>query len=316
MPFILKFFIKIKESTLMSDCRKFSSTDANLSPEDRLSELERKFLTILERIKAYDEVLDKFKTLTEKFNQVQRNIQEVQTDQTKTSQDMVSFHDSLSFRLDRSNKYIEDHERKCEEQFHDLKELYVTRLADLTNIKKQQEKFEEKANKTFESLATKKEIEVFKDESTEAHKNLNDQFVESNEIVNYVSESYNDLKTLHEEQSDKIHCINNLILNFVSERKIKNNEWETKFNRMVAIIETYATKKDIESAVKTLRNDLEGSPSSLEATKAEIIKKFEIASLDASNSVLKANNCVKQIELIERKIENLSLIVKKHELSK
>jgi len=51
----------------MSDCRKFSATEANLSPEDRLAEVEKKFSIILERIKSYDEVLDKFKIIMQKL---------------------------------------------------------------------------------------------------------------------------------------------------------------------------------------------------------------------------------------------------------
>jgi len=227
------------------------------------------------------------------------------------------FNSSLSSRIDGCFKFFEDHQRKCESQFIDLKKISNESLkAHIKPLKEIEEHLKEKIKKTCEAFVTKDALESYKKENCSEIKKLEIASNNSEEIINYVSESYNDLKTLQNNQSCRIDSITQQFKTIITDTIMKSKDLETSFNRMVEIVSTYATKDDIASSVKTLRNDLEGTPSSLEATKAEIIKKFEIASLDASNSVLKANNCVKQIELIERKIENLALLVKKYELSK
>lgn len=300
----------------MSDCRKFTSTDANLSPEDRLAEVEKKFSIILERIKAYDEVLDKFKTVSEKINKLEKDQEALQISDKKITEYVALSCDNLSIRIDGFVRSFEDYKRKCENRFDDLDRFQSSLQTQITILRDSKERFEEKISKVSETFITKDEMENHRRYHISFIDTLRKNLEESNKTINHVSESYNDIKTLQQQQSSKLESIFPQVRTFVSDISVKNKEIESSFSRMAAIVSNYATKDDVASEIKSLRNDLEGTPSSLEVTKAEITKRFEIASLDASNSVLKSNNCVKQIELMERKIENLALIVKKYELNK
>src|SRR5580692_6089826 len=59
----------------MSDGKKFIKTDSNLTPEQRLEEVERKFSVIQERIQAYDRVLEEFANIN---SDLQKNKQDIQ----------------------------------------------------------------------------------------------------------------------------------------------------------------------------------------------------------------------------------------------
>lgn len=80
--------------------------------------------------------------------------------------------------------------------------------------------------------------------------------------------------------------------------------------RAKAILDKHV--KDMEA----LRDDLKGSPNALESVKQDILQQIESASLDASNAVIKAANVDSQQKIIERKIENIQLLLKKYELAK
>lgn len=52
-----------------------------------------------------------------------------------------------------------------------------------------------------------------------------------------------------------------------------------------------------------------------ENLKSEVVKKLEIIGMDCMNAVLKAGNISNQIPMIEKRIENIMLTLKKYELS-
>lgn len=68
--------------------------------------------------------------------------------------------------------------------------------------------------------------------------------------------------------------------------------------------------------IQFVKDEIIGSPSSLQSVKNEIFEKLEMASFDAQNAVLKSNNVDQQIKVQERKIENIILQIKKYELTK
>jgi vacuolar-type H+-ATPase subunit I/STV1 len=72
--------------------------------------------------------------------------------------------------------------------------------------------------------------------------------------------------------------------------------------------------KKVDEIIGKAKEELSSAPS-IEAIKSEVMKKLETVSIDSANASLKASNSAQQIYLLEKKLENLALLLKKHELS-
>ena len=82
------------------------------------------------------------------------------------------------------------------------------------------------------------------------------------------------------------------------------------------------SRKDIEQLNEKVRSQLSSfqipqmALDSLNALKTELLSKMEGITLDANNALLKASNSSQQIMILEKKMENLALNVKKNELAR
>ena len=72
----------------------------------------------------------------------------------------------------------------------------------------------------------------------------------------------------------------------------------------------------MDKKVANLAKDFDSNPLSAESVKAALFKEIEALALDGKNAYLKSNNCATQLALLEKKLENLNLLIKKHELTK
>jgi len=69
------------------------------------------------------------------------------------------------------------------------------------------------------------------------------------------------------------------------------------------------------SETKILEMLPKDNTSYFENLKSEVLKKLEVIGIDCMNAVLKAGNISNQIPMLEKRIENISLILKKYELN-
>jgi hypothetical protein len=65
--------------------------------------------------------------------------------------------------------------------------------------------------------------------------------------------------------------------------------------------------------VRDLIEKVQGTPSSLESAKKEVMEKFENTRLDSANAVLKSNYLDQRVKNLEKVVENLSLMIKQLE---
>lgn len=85
--------------------------------------------------------------------------------------------------------------------------------------------------------------------------------------------------------------------------------------------EVVVALKDFDKSIKewTEKKILEMLPkdnsSYFETLKSDLLKKLEVVGIDCMNAVLKAGNISNQIPMLEKRIENISLILKKYELN-
>ena len=70
----------------------------------------------------------------------------------------------------------------------------------------------------------------------------------------------------------------------------------------------------MQQSVDSAKTELLGSPSSLQGAKNELMQKMEAVELDAANALLRSKNSEQKCSVLDRKIDNIYLLLKKHEL--
>lgn len=75
------------------------------------------------------------------------------------------------------------------------------------------------------------------------------------------------------------------------------------------------SKIELKALLDNMRKELAVNPATIFEQNDVMMKKLETAMLDGSNAMLKQNNTDVNLKLLERKLENLSLLVKKLDLA-
>lgn len=303
----------------MSDCRKFGQAEqADKAPEDRLAELERVWPLMQAKIQTYDQVLNDFQLLKSEVAGMKSLLADLKGDCQQLNQNL-SYHfngcdkkfadistqmSSLDPKIDAISASVEMQARQTHDQINETK-------ANINNIK---QNFQE----VFSSVSKKTELEILRD------------YVEKNHAAFFAA--LDNAKTLSIDANFNIASINDRIDNIkynIAEtvKKVTANsdqitamlnafEAFKQYSSSQLVSESAKSRKEFDEKMTILKNEVTGSPSSLESLKSELVKKMEGIALDGSNAILKANNSAAQISILEKKIENIYLLLKKLELSK
>ena len=76
-----------------------------------------------------------------------------------------------------------------------------------------------------------------------------------------------------------------------------------------------ALRKEFQASLDSLRKDLVVSPSDVFQQNNDVMKKLESTALDGSNAMMKVNNIDLHTRILEKRIENLAIQIKRIELS-
>ncbi len=158
-------------------------------------------------------------------------------------------------------------------------------------------------------------------------KSLNGKFDNS---VNKIQSGYDSLK-LHKDsminefsdlKSQHIHSSN--IIESISRRidfhlVQSDNEKKSVDSKIKSLEKDYSERiellrSEVKASLLKLQSELVVSPSRIFEQNNDVIKKLESAALDGTNAMLKVNNMDMNYRIIEKKIENLDIRIKKTEL--
>jgi len=116
-------------------------------------------------------------------------------------------------------------------------------------------------------------------------------------------------KNLHKAHEEKLSCLESSLAK-------QNSIQSAKISEVQQLVENKVQGcfQKTQKIIEETKAEMIGSPSSLEGAKKELLEKFESVALDASNALLRAKNSDQKISLMDRKIENIQLLLKKHEL--
>ncbi len=164
-------------------------------------------------------------------------------------------------------------------------------------------------------------------EDVDLLKSLNGKFDSSVKAFESNCESLRAQKTAISDEVSKLKCsVSTLSFDFVDlehrfhDHFIKVNGDkavnEERFREIQSAFrnEVEALRNEMRTSLSKLQADLSVSPASVFEQNTVHIKKLESASLDGTNAMLKVNNMDMNIRIVEKKIENLDIRIKKIEL--
>lgn len=298
----------------MSDAKKFAKLPP-LTADERLDEIERKYGVIQQRIQAYDEVLERFAALTKELKQSQK--------------DTASLHDFF--------------ESFCKEIRTTISSL-LGQIQPLKNTQEGHERTLKGHSSSINSMinhATDKHVELkmyvddmgnrlctWANDHVKIQTVLDDVNRKLSEVANRQVKLVSQLDTLYadhfkfKEKSESVHatldqCIDDMGHQLDNAPDL--NDWASKLYSRFTSDMTYRDKQNMAYAdkkVDQLAQDFAVNPLSAESIKNQLLSEMQSIALDSKNAYLKSNNCAQQIQLFEKKLENLNLIIKKYELNK
>lgn len=298
----------------MSGGRKFSS-EVILSAEERLDEIERKYSVIQERIQAYDHVLSEFEVLKKDFKSLRDYVKSLENLKAKESENIFAKTLKLTNQVDELSKahantnnivsqFGNNHLLQINKANQDINQYKI----DLKNL------YEE----------SKEQIKRF-DVLSKAVSLLNSSLKNNANKIEDFSQSIEGLSKNHVSLKKEISQVSaaNIAFSHQSEYLINKipdfKDWaaqvlvksDTNLNNV-----KLALDQKISQGIENVRAELKEDPLTVESVKKEFKKDLESLTLDAKNAYLKAGNAAQQIQLLEKKLENVNLILKKNELSK
>ena len=299
----------------MSDGKKFVKTDSNLTPEQRLEELERKYSVIQERIQTYNHVLVEFGNISSDLNAIKRSFLEMKKSISDSFElnnvDISNIRARISELCQLSAK---DHNSINEQavlhkQTDDL--LKTTSKANQHDIDVLHANVAINAReqaKTAQSLYS----------LDKSLSDLNKFVLHQGQRLDNLSANHVDLKTKHENlRTDYQAKIDQLMSSF--QEMPEFNEWATKI--YIKVCNEINDKQkafylELDKRSQQLKEQLASDPYTAESVKRILKNEMDTMALDGKNAYLKAANAAQQIQLLEKKVENINLILKKYELNK
>jgi chromosome segregation ATPase len=302
----------------MSGGQSFAPIDSNqLTPEERLSALEQRLPVLIERLQRYDKLLDESEQLRQRCESLESSIGKLANlneSNQKAIADNFQRHEKRHAELDstvRSQGYqIYAHDK----QFSDIK-LDQNTYLDVINDLRLDGKVR---HENLLALTAPKEDFDHLCVTVSAHadsfvNSLKDQRRKHEELSFQVKVNNEDIKKFEERvevlvDSIKEHC------QMMDTQLRAANEGQVKVGQIIQDKLDAADarlNKNVKDYISGFFNTLE-TP---EKIRDELSHQLQQVSLDGSNAVLRATNCEKHMTILERKIENIYLLLKKHELS-
>jgi hypothetical protein len=289
-----------------------------LTTEERLDESDRKLSAILARIQTYDKVLTEFDSVKASLASVR------------------SSHEELKTSLAQSKEYIT------------ASHLFAMKSAG--EAKSASDKLSSQIGILSDSIASVQNKTTLDAQSLHAHiegvdakySNLSEGFLDTSDLQSLKKAHQQAVLDIHNKIDAVIGKVRNIAMD-QSELKDKHSaidEAQSASSGQIQVVRSSLSDhvqsaeysmKSLKSYVDTLCDRLKdqtvsymdsvkiemlGSPSSMESVRKEILNKLNLTSMDGTNAVMKVANNEQAIKLLEKKVENLAILLKRNEITK
>lgn len=300
---------------IMSDGKKFVKIDPNLTPEQRLDELERKYSVIQERIQAYNQVLVEFANIRSDLNSNKKQISSLEKeleDWILRLKQIISEIISTVGQQSKNNGLVVSTLEEQKKAHQKLSDYIQERIGQLY---RDSESFKFKVNNVESEHTNTRELSTNLDRNFTA---FNKAFQQQMGKINEEAFENSAFKTFTRDALGALKIeIQQLLSSF--QEMPQFNEWSTKIYIKVCNDINDKQKQfyyELDKRSQQLKEQLASDPYTAESVKKILKGEMDALAMDGRNAYLKATNAAQQIQLLEKKVENINLILKKYELSK
>lgn len=300
----------------MSLGKKFVEKKVDLSETERLDALEAKLPVFIEKIQAYDEVLDKFKQQSVEFAKLQESNTAILAKLGKAAE-KNSYLENLLQDFSSENAQLKKdaaffYQKTLDAQGSLEKSISNMQAANEKKVKAHQDSVAKTLDacvKKAELQANIENIKAFYEDSRQKMDLLSQRDKEQNDAVTALLVEHDTISKDWADQSAKI-------IDFTKILEESKKGFKSEINGVYEEIER--KKKEIEKAIEAkgleLRDYIDMTPSSIEYVRKEFNNKLQLIQLDSENALQKSNNNEKALKILEKKMENIILKQKKLEL--
>lgn len=299
----------------MSDGKRFSKVEIkDLSPEERLASLEARLPVLIERIQAYDKVVDDYKELKSKALDIEAVCQDIKNS--------ILWMTKAIYKVEEKNQ---DLSKNLSLSFESLQQKIAA-------ISLKESSYEDRINRDLQDkeaniLSLKKELGNLN--STVMHRedflafinavkaDINHSRDEEKATAQRIKDIYEKIKDIDSNRSFIVHSIKEIDSKVASintdfsafPKELKDLETNVSFDvnkRFMVLYDKMNSRLDSMS-VKLIPQGV-----SLAEIKQDFLGKLDSFKLDVSNAILKGSNNTQQISILEKRLENVQLLIKKY----
>lgn len=287
------------------------------SPNERLLVLEQKIPVLIQKIQSYDKVLEDFKELNLKLDSLNNGFNKSASNIENLEQKVES---NLSFSKQNNREFLDHKASSIENNKNNLNQLDFLK-SSLENMSSYFSKIfnDNKSDvlKLQNSSASKSEL---LDHENKNHEKLNDLKNNLSNLQSSVSEISKDhplLKASSQDASSNLMYLHSALKDLQDKNKTDYSLKDLRSELSNLVKNTSdSLNSNFDQKLNEVKALVDNSPDMLDKVKRDILQKLDAVSLDGSNASIKASNCSQQILMIEKKIENIYLLLKKFELNK
>ncbi len=298
----------------MSDGKKFAPK-ALASAEERLADVEQKFTVIQQRIQSYDAVLEEFRALKAELKGNKKTVEAFVSGNSSIFDELRLKVDTYAAQFQILHAKADSNAKSLDEHKNFFNKFTATHNKIFQDFNEAVSKIKESVSKVLEENV---EFKKSQNEIIIALNNLDKPIRTAKIQIDKLTDSHIKFKDVAEEsQASQAKEIVKLKQSIAALPSLQ--EWaNTLYGRIqqdAAYREKQATAY-VDTKVSQLAKDFDANPLSAEGVKTALFNEIQSLALDGKNAYLKSNNCATQISLLEKKLENLNLLIKKYELNK
>lgn len=283
------------------------------SSEERIAILERKIAAYVARFQEYD------RYIADLVGRLEEHDKKAEDHARKLLLSSSDFKYCMAQANEHHNQVRESFESIDKEHCSAARKIECLQV-QIDMIQKevvaQKQKVADGCEKLSSDMASKQQLKLFEQEFNEKlkplatllsvvgsfDKKIADQCAVSNAQFMELSSKLRDVQDYMKSFEDK------LTLQDSGNSNIKM-ECVNRVNQLIVDYQRYVDEK-----FDAVKRDLKGSPGDLKSAKEDIMARFESVALDGSNAVLRATNASAKVLVLEKKIENLYLLVNQLQL--
>lgn len=298
----------------MSDGKKFGAKSL-ASAEQRLEDVEKNFDVIRERIQAYDAVLSEFQALKAELKSNRKAVESFISSAGSVLDELRSKIDTYSAqfqilhsKVDSNAKSLDDHKSYVAKFVSNTNKIVSDFNEVVSQIKNKMESLYEESKKIHDSIELQRSAISTLSSSQDSYKKSID-----NLLTDHIK--FKDATEASQAAAAKDQAkLAKAIASLPSLQEWANNLYG-RVQQDAAYREKQATAY-VDKKITELSKDFDSNPLSAQSIRNDLFNEIQALALDGKNAYLKSNNCATQLALLEKKLENLNLLIKKYELNR